>query len=324
MSTDANEHVPDMGAIKRIVVGVDGSDHSMRALEWAAAQAQRSHAALEILAALDPGAQFLTGSDDDQRMQDELDEAKLRAHSRAPEIAVTSTTCEGPPELVLTKESAEADLLVVGSRGRGGFKGLLLGSVSRKCVQHSKCPVVVVLGASSEPDEVLATGNDTPTLHEDGVTTRSEEQRDSVSPVGSAHRIVVGVDGSVSSIQALEWAADQAELTGVGLDALITWEWPAGYGWSPVPTSYDPDHENKVALDALLEPVRKAHPGLSIHATVIEGHPAPVLVRASHGADLLVVGSRGRGEIAGMLLGSVSEHCVAHAQCPVVVLHGGK
>ncbi len=319
MYTNTTVHDPARSAIKRIVVGVDGSDHSMRALEWAAAQAQRTHAALEIIAALDPGPQHLTASDDDQRLQDDIDEAKLRAQTRAPDIAVTSTTYEGPPELVLTRESAAADLLVVGSRGLGGFKGLLLGSVSRKCVQHSKCPVVVVLGGSSDSDDVLETANGTPALHEDSVTARSEAQ-DTSSPVEPTHRVVAGVDGSVSSIQALEWAADQAELTGVGLDALNAWEWPVGYGWSAVPTSYDPGHENTVALDTLLEPVRKAHPGLSIQATVIEGHPAPVLVRASQFADLLVIGSRGRGEIAGMLLGSVSEHCVAHAQCPVVVL----
>ncbi len=323
MSTNATVHDPPRSAIKRIVVGVDGSDHSMRAVEWAAAQAQRSHDPLEIIAALDPGPQHLTGSDDDQRMQDDIDEAKLRAQKRAPEIAVSSTTYEGPPELVLTRESAGADLLVVGSRGLGGFRGLLLGSVSRKCVHHSKCPVVVVLGGSSDSDDVSATANDTPARQEDSATARSEGRATS-SPVEPAHRIVVGVDGSVSSIQALEWAADQAELTGVGLDALNTWEWPIGYGWSAVPTSYDPDHENTVALDTLLEPVRRAHPGLSIRATVIEGHPAPVLVRASHGADLLVIGSHGRGEIAGMLLGSVSEHCVGHAHCPVVVLRDGE
>jgi len=136
----------------------------------------------------------------------------------------------------------------------------------------------------------------------------------------SAHRIVVGVDGSPSSIAAVEWAANQAELTAASLEVLMSWEWPNGYGWSPVPTDYDPAHASEIALGELLEPIRTAHPGLPIQATVIEGHPAPLLIKASHGADLLVVGSRGHGEFVGMLLGSVSEHCVSNAHCPVVVL----
>lgn len=179
--------------------------------------------------------------------------------------------------------------------------------MSRKCVQRARCPVVVVSGDA--PDTVSATG--------------SEEQSEVSPPVKSADRIVVGVDGSAPSLDAARWAADQAELTGAGLDVLITWEWPNGYGWSPVPAGYDPDHESQVALSDLLKPVREAHPRLSIQATVIEGHPAVVLVKASHGASLLVVGSRGRGEVVGMLLGSVSEHCVAHAHCPVVVVRDG-
>jgi nucleotide-binding universal stress UspA family protein len=134
-------------------------------------------------------------------------------------------------------------------------------------------------------------------------------------------RIVVGTDGSPSSLAALEWAASQAELTGATLDVLMTWEWPASYGWSiPIPTGCDPEHDTAKALDQLLEPVRKEHPRITIQATVIEGHPAPLLVKASQGADLLVVGSRGHGEFAGMLLGSVSEHCVANAHCPVLVV----
>jgi nucleotide-binding universal stress UspA family protein len=75
-------------------------------------------------------------------------------------------------------------------------------------------------------------------------------------------------------------------------------------------------------LEDVLEPVRQKHPGVAIESRVTEGHPAAVLVDASRGADLVVVGSRGHGEFAGMLLGSVSEHCVSNAHCPVVVLRG--
>ncbi len=136
----------------------------------------------------------------------------------------------------------------------------------------------------------------------------------------SSHRIVVGTDGSPASTKAVEWAARQAELTGADLEVLMTWEWPTSYGWSlPVPSGYDPAHEAGQSLDKTLEPLRKAHPALTFKPTVLEGHPAPLLVKASQGADLLVVGSRGHGEFAGMLLGSVSEHCVTNAHCPVLV-----
>jgi nucleotide-binding universal stress UspA family protein len=137
---------------------------------------------------------------------------------------------------------------------------------------------------------------------------------------GSARRIVVGLDGSPASLVAVEWAAHQAELTGAALEVIMTWDWPVSYGWSlPIPADYDPEHDSETALDQALAPVREAHPGLAIEATVIEGHPAPALVEASKGAELLVVGSRGHGEFSGMLLGSVSEHCVSNAHCPVLV-----
>lgn len=140
------------------------------------------------------------------------------------------------------------------------------------------------------------------------------------SPTDKNHRIVVGIDGSPASLAAVEWAARQSELTGAVLEVVMTWEWPVSYGWSlPVPTDYDPKQDAQKALDEVLEPIRAAHPTVTMKPVVLEGHPAPLLVKASKGADLLVVGSRGHGEFAGMLLGSVSEHVVGNACCPVLV-----
>jgi nucleotide-binding universal stress UspA family protein len=139
----------------------------------------------------------------------------------------------------------------------------------------------------------------------------------------TSRRIVVGIDGSPSSIAALQWAANQAKLTGAALEVLMTWEWPTSYGWSIVPDGYDPAQDCEKALHEAVAPIRESDPGLSITTTVLEGHPAPILVKASRGADLVVVGSRGHGEFAGMLLGSVSEHCVSNAHCPVLVLRDG-
>ena len=138
-------------------------------------------------------------------------------------------------------------------------------------------------------------------------------------------KIVVGIDGSDSSIRALEWAANQAESTGSQLEVITTWEWPTTYGWAPpFSADYAPGTDARRTLDEAVEKVRSTHPDVDMRSTVIEGHPAPALIEASRGADLLVLGSRGHGEFVGMLLGSVSEHCVTHARCPVVVLRDQK
>ncbi len=140
-------------------------------------------------------------------------------------------------------------------------------------------------------------------------------------PPQTDQRIVVGVDGSESSLRALMWAAHQAELTGARLEVITTWEWPTTYGAPvPYPAAWDPSADAQKVLREATEPVRKEHPDVDIDLTVVEGHAAPALVEASRGADLLAVGSRGHGEFVGMLLGSVSEHCVSNAHCPVLVL----
>jgi nucleotide-binding universal stress UspA family protein len=131
---------------------------------------------------------------------------------------------------------------------------------------------------------------------------------------------VVGVDGSPPSLLALEWAARQAGLTNATLEVVTTWEWQNSIGWTlPFPADYDPATDARKVLDDILEKLYVAHPDLMVRSIVVEGHPSPVLVEASRGADLLVVGNRGHGEFSGMLLGSVSEFCAAHAHCPVLV-----
>jgi nucleotide-binding universal stress UspA family protein len=133
-------------------------------------------------------------------------------------------------------------------------------------------------------------------------------------------RIVVGIDGSHASVEALSWAARQADLTASTLEVIETWEWPSSLGWAvPVPADFDPEQDVRTTLAVIVERVRGEHPGLRIDERVINGHPAPILVDASKGADLLVVGSRGHGGFVGMLLGSVSEYCTTNAHCPVLV-----
>jgi nucleotide-binding universal stress UspA family protein len=143
------------------------------------------------------------------------------------------------------------------------------------------------------------------------------------NPKGKAHGIVVGVDGSPSSLVALEWAARQAELTGSKLQAVAIWHWPASFGYSALPdVDFDPAGEAGAMLEGAVELVRKTHPDIEIQCTVAEGYAPHLLVELSREAELLVVGNRGHGEFVGMLVGSVSEHCVAHAHCPVLVLRG--
>jgi nucleotide-binding universal stress UspA family protein len=136
-------------------------------------------------------------------------------------------------------------------------------------------------------------------------------------------RIAVGVDGSPSSREALRWAVRQAALTGSVVDAVIAWHDPASYGgyaWLIADTSYA-----EVAAKTLSEAVDStitAGGSVTVRQRVMAGNPACVLLDAAEDADLLVVGSRGHGGFAGMLLGSVSEHCVRHSPCPVVVIRG--
>ena len=136
-------------------------------------------------------------------------------------------------------------------------------------------------------------------------------------------RIVVGVDGSLSSREALRWAVRQAMLTGSVVDAVIAWHDPAsyaGYGWLIADTCKADD-----AAETLTEAVDStiaAGSAVTVRQRVVEGTAARVLLDAARGADLLVVGSRGHGGFAGMLLGSVSQHCVVHAPCPVVIIRG--
>jgi len=133
-------------------------------------------------------------------------------------------------------------------------------------------------------------------------------------------RIVVGLDGSTSSIAALKWAARQAEFIDARLDVVTAWQWPGKYEWMRTPPDFDPAGDIEEGVGPIIDEVRSAHPTVAIQSKVIEGHSARVLVEESQGAELLVVGSRGHGEFPGMLLGSVSQHCTTSAHCPVVVL----
>jgi nucleotide-binding universal stress UspA family protein len=137
-------------------------------------------------------------------------------------------------------------------------------------------------------------------------------------------RIVVGIDGSPAATAALDWAATMADSTGASVEVIATWQWPTGYGAGPMfPAEYDPaDDAARIAREAI-DSARPLHRGVEFVALVVEGHASKVLVDASRGAELLALGTRGHGELGGLLLGSVTEHCAAHAHCPVLVFRDG-
>ena len=147
------------------------------------------------------------------------------------------------------------------------------------------------------------------------------------SSSSSVRRIVVGVDGSSPSVDALRWAISEAELTGDIVEAVIVWQYSVaagGYGWAPMVVNYDIDLR-AIAEKALTEAVDKATGPdcpVTIERRIVEGYAPTVLVEASADADLLVVGSRGHGTFTEALIGSVSQNCAHHAKCPVVIVRG--
>ncbi|MCZ2849746.1 universal stress protein [Modestobacter sp. VKM Ac-2978] len=143
------------------------------------------------------------------------------------------------------------------------------------------------------------------------------------SSPASRPTIVVGVDGSPSSTQALRWALSQAALTSGEVHAVSVWHLPTTAGWETVLDAVDWAGNARLALDTAMA-AAAADGASQVHRHVVEGHPARALVEAAADADLLVVGNRGRGAFSGMLLGSVGLHVLAHAPCPVVVVHGDR
>ncbi|MFJ6662470.1 universal stress protein [Streptomyces sp. NPDC091383] len=146
---------------------------------------------------------------------------------------------------------------------------------------------------------------------------------------GERERIVVGVDGSEGSRHALGWAVRQAELTGGRVEAVIAWDIPqfhGALGWMPPSSSDEAALEERARSEvtSAVEEAVAAHPGVQVDTVARYGTPAGVLLEAARDAALLVVGSRGLGGFKGLLLGSVAQHCVQHAPCPVLVLRGGE
>lgn len=292
------------GQDRTIVVGYDGSRCSSMALEWAVAEARRRDLALRLVYGLGwvafvppaPTGQLLAEAQLQASAEQVVEEGLQQVATLAPELEVTSQAYVAlGATAALVEQSRTAELVVVGSRGRGGFAGLVLGSTSTAVAMHAHCPVVVV--------------------HEAGTAGAG----------ASAGRVVVGVDGSERCLEAVEFAFAAASARGVGLTAVHGWTAP----WTPasegLPLSAAEwrglhDREELLLAESVAGWATK-YPDVEVTRLVVHGNPGKTLVEHSHGAELVVVGSRGRGGFVGLLLGSVSQAVVHHATCPVAVIH---
>ncbi|KRD45291.1 hypothetical protein ASE38_15090 [Cellulomonas sp. Root930] len=285
---------------RAIVVGYDGSAHAADALTWAAREAARARLPLRIVYVARTVVDGYVVSDRPLDLSTQvggqvLADAVERVHAVAPAIELATQVDERESvAAALTDASEHAHLLVVGSRGRGGVAGLLLGSVSVTVVAHAHCPVVVV-----------------------------RRHAEAAAP-SSPRPIVVGVDGSATSARAVDVAFDQASRRGAPLVAVHAWELPSVIG--PVPPWMPEEVEElrvaeRVVLSESLAGHAERYPDVQVRAIVRRGAPAYVVLTAADDAELLVVGSRGRGGFRGLLLGSVSQTVLHHATCPVMVVH---
>lgn len=283
-----------------VVVGIDGSTSALDAVRWAAGEAARRAVRLRVVTAFAwqrfRAVELIAGAPDPHEVmlsaaRRHLDEAVALARDLLSQEQVEPRFAEGYPIPVLRTESHDAQLLVLGDRGYGAISGLLLGSVAAAMAPHAECPVVLV-------------------RTEDG------------APIEDRHRpVVVGVDGSPASDSAVAFAYEQASVRGAPLIAVHTW-------WDLVAdpqvariVDWDAtEADEKVVLAERLAGWAEKYPDVRVHRMVTRERPARVLVTESRRAQLVVVGSRGRGGATGLVLGSVSHAVLHRSHCSVAVV----
>lgn len=299
-----------------VVVGVDGSPSAQDALTWAAIEASSMRRPLHIVhCVLEPVPLAAVGSAGQrprpQRMsgppssrtsgrsadrdiwvgQRILDEAEVFAQSAGTDLVVTSELSLTTPAQALLDKSQRAGLVAVGSRGLGGFTGLVLGSVATALASHAACPVVVVRPRTTE-----------------------------LSLSAEAPRVVIGVDGSDLSTAAIGFAFRAAARREAGVTAIHAWTAPAtAHPARLEPVSNVKAHAQRLLTDSL-QAARPHFLDLDIQPKLVRARASKALVTASAGADLVVVGSRGYSGVGGLVRGSVSQSVLQHALCTVAVV----
>ncbi|MBX6357171.1 MAG: universal stress protein [Micromonosporaceae bacterium] len=295
--------------VRPIVVGVDGSEDSIRAARWAVDEARLRDRPVELVHAytwpvpmvpLAPPPVDWTETSLRQAAEALLADvlAKVRADAGreakpAEDVSVTASAHAGPAPYTLLDQARRADMVVVGHRGHGGFAGLLLGSVAATVAAHAECPVAVVrpYPGGRAPDGL----------------------------------VLVGADGSPASSVAVGFAFEEAKRRGAQLGVVHAWRPPVRFWGGDEPS---PDHVHPSDLESgqlrqlqeWIQPWRDKYPEVDVRWMLTVERPAAALVEAAREATLVVVGSRGHGGFAGLLLGSVSQQLINHAPCPVVVV----
>ncbi|WP_010696743.1 universal stress protein [Saccharopolyspora spinosa] len=265
-------------------MGVDGSEDSVRAAAWAVAEVGHRSAPLRLVIVNDDPARA-------DYAEKAVQKAAAKCRAQAPHLNIDAEAVSGHPVEELLRRSAEAQLVVLGKRGQGGFTDALLGGVSSAVATHASCPVVVV---------------------RKGVPT-------TVGPV------VAGVDGSESSLAALRFAFEEAAGRAAELVVMQVWR-EEGLLAVPLPP-FDRAKVQREIERALAEQtafLREEFPKVRTREVAQRGHPVSALADAGRDAQLLVVGHRGRGGFDGLYLGSVAAGVLHHAPCPVAVVRSAE
>jgi len=281
-----------------VVVGVDGSEPSLRAVRLAAAEAARRHRPLRVVhgfiwpllnVPVSPAPDAPPGGGLRHQAEELVAAAVAEAEATVPGLSISGEIIDGEAAAVLIGESPNAALIVLGDRGMGGFTALIIGSVAVQVAAYADCPVLVARG-EQRPDEP----------------------------------VVVGMDGSAASRLAAEFAAETALTRDVPLHAVHAYRHPGSSGPGDMqPLVYDADGlhtEQEQVLAGWLAGLVESHPGLRLTGVATRGRARTVLTEASRTAQLVVVGGHGRGEVTGLLLGSVSQAVLHHAHCPVAIV----
>jgi len=288
-----------------VIVAVDGSDDSLYALDRAVDAARRRGAPLRVVHVRQyaPWAQpdVLTAGPPDPEDDPVLDQVRARFEGRAGLPVVEYRALEGAPGAVLPELGSAAQLLVLGSRGRGGFTGLLLGSNSMAAARDAECPVLVVPRHGRKVDE--------------GMT------------VAPGPRVVVGIDVDNPDGMPLAFAFLEAELRGCRLQAIAAYSWPprtwaaSGEFAELMIDQSAVENEIRTLAEGFLAPHRARHPDVRSEAHAMPGDAAGLLVAASKDAELVVVGRHRRRLLSpARMIGSVTQAVLLHAAAPVAVV----
>ncbi|MFG2965423.1 universal stress protein [Streptomyces sp. NPDC048288] len=288
-----------------VIAAVDGSDDSLRALDWAVDAARRRGTSLRVVHVRQYAAwgqpDVLVAGEPDGPGDPVLDEVRDRLRTGTGEPAAEYVALEGAPTALLPQLGADAQLLVLGSRGRGGFASLLLGSNGLAAARDAGCPVVVVPRPGREVHEEL--------------------------PAAPGPRVVVGLDVDSPDDATLAFAFAEAAGRDALLQVIAAYPWPVR-SWAAaggmVPPAVDQDeveHETRTLAEGFLAPHLKNHPDVRTQILAPPGDAAGLLVSASKDADLVVVGRHRRRPLApARMMGSVTQAVLLHAAAPVAVV----